>query len=135
MVRGPNLHGGREVEDNTIVMGWSCPPPSRFHSLADPDCEVRFCLRESLRTVLVSELCSEISGALVGQLTDKFRVLDSQFDGLFLRVTKHDLAESWAGSIVHVQDRFFAPSHGFNGPLDQVFASRRQDLDEHGLHQ
>ena len=118
MVRGSNFHGGRKIEDNTVVMSWPRPPPSRFHSFADLNSEVRFRLRESLRTVLVSELRSEASGTFVGQLTDEFRVLDGQFDGLFLGVPEHDLTESRAGGIVHVQDRFLAPGHGFNGPPD-----------------
>ena len=118
VIRGPNFHGGRQVEDDTVVMSRPRPPPSRFHSLADLNSEVRFSLRESLRTVLVSELCSELSGTLVGQLTDDFRVLDSQFDGLFLRVPEHNLTESRAGGIVHVQNCLFTPSHGFNSPLD-----------------
>jgi hypothetical protein len=83
MVRGPNFHGSRKVEDDTVVMSRPSPPPSRFHSLTDLDGEVRFCLRESLRAVFVSELGSELSSTLVGQPTNEFRVLDSQFDSLF----------------------------------------------------
>ena len=44
MVRGPNFHGGRKIEDDTVVMSRPSPPPSCFHSLTDLDSEVRFCL-------------------------------------------------------------------------------------------
>jgi hypothetical protein len=118
MVRRSDFHSGRKVKDNTVVMSRSRSPPSRFHSFTDLNSEVRFRLRESLRTVLISELRSESSGTFVGQLTDEFRVLDGQFDGLFLGVPEHDLTEIWASGIVHVQDRFLAPGHGFNGPPD-----------------
>jgi len=118
MVRGSNFHSGREIEDDTIVVSRPCSPPSGFHGFTDLNSEIRFRLRESLRTVLVSELRSEFSGTLVGQLTDEFRVLDGQFDGLFFCVSEHDLTESRASGIVHVQDRFLAPRHGFDGPPD-----------------
>ena len=118
MVRGSNLHSRRKVEDNTVVVSWPCSPPSSFHGLTDLDSKVRFRLRESFRTVFVSELRSELSGTFVGQLADKLRVLDGQFDGLFFCVPEHDLAESRASGIVHVQDRFLASGHGFNGPPD-----------------
>jgi len=134
MVRGPNFHSSRKVEDDTVVMGRPCPPPCRFHSLTDLNSKVWLCLRESLRAILVSELRSELSGTLVGQPTDEFSVLDSQFNGLFLRVPENDLTESRASGVVHMQNRFLAPGHGFNGPPDQIFAGRRQDLDGCGLH-
>ena len=118
MVRGSNFHSCRKVEDDTVVVSRPSPPPSRFHSFTDLNSEVWFCLRKGLRTVLVSELGSKLSSALVGQLTDEFRVFCGQFDGLFLRVPKHDLTESRASGTVHVHDRFLAAGHGFNGPPD-----------------
>ena len=84
MIRRTNLHSGRKVEDDTIVVGWSCSSPSGFDSLADLDSEVRFGLRESLWAVLVSKQGPEFSGALIGQLADEFCVLDGQFDRLLL---------------------------------------------------
>ena len=102
MVRGPDLHSGREVEDNTIVVGRPRSPPSNFHGLTDLNSVVRFRLRESLRTVLVSKLCPKFSGALIRQPPNEFSMLGSQFDRLLLRVLEYNLAERWTGGIVHV---------------------------------
>ena len=118
MVRGSNFHSSRKVEDDTIVMGRSRSPPSRLHSFTDLNSKVRFCLGESLRTVLVSKLRSGSSGTFVGQPTNEFRVVGGQFDGLLFRVPEHDLSESRASGIIHVQDRFLASGHRINGPPD-----------------
>lgn len=118
MVRGSDFHSSREVEDDTVVMSWSRSPPSRLHSFADLNSKVRFCLGESFRTILVSKLRSGSSGTFVGQPTNDFRVLDGQFDGLFFRVPEHDLSESRASGVIHVQNRFLASGHRFNGPPD-----------------
>lgn len=118
MVRGSNFHGSREVEDDTVFMSRSCSPPSRLHSFADLNSKVRFGLGESFRTVLVSKLGSGSSGAFVGQPTNDFRVLGGQFDGLSFGVPEHDLSESRASGVIHVQNRFFASGHRFDGPPD-----------------
>jgi len=118
MVGGSNFHSGRKVKDDTVFMGRPRFSPLDFHSFTDLNSEVRLRLREGLRTVLVPELRSESSGTFLGQLSDEFRVLDGQLDGLFLRVPKHDLTESRASGIVRVYDRFLAPGHGLDGPPD-----------------
>ena len=118
MVRGSDFHSCSKVENNTVFVSRAGPPPSGFHSFTNLNSEFRFCLRKGLRTVLVSELGSELSGAFVGQLTDEFRVLCGQFNGLFLGVPKHDPTESRASGTVHVNDRLLAPGHGFNGSPD-----------------
>jgi len=118
MVRRSNFHSGRKVKDNTVFMSRPRFSPLGFYSFTDLNGEVRFRLREGLRTVLVPELRSDSSGTFLGQLTDEFRVLDGQLDGLFLRVPKHDLTESRAGGIVRMYDRFLAPGHGLDGPPD-----------------
>lgn len=84
MIGGTNFYGGRKVEDNAVVVGRPRSPPSCFHGLANPNSEVWLRLRESLRTVFVSELCSKLSGTLVGQLADEFRMFGGQFYRLFL---------------------------------------------------
>lgn len=109
MVRGPNLHRGRKVEDDAVVVGRPCSPPSRFHGLTYLNREIWFGLRESLRTVLVSELSPKFSGTLVGQLAGEFRMLDGQFDRLLFRVLEYDLTERGTSSVIHVQDCFLAP--------------------------
>ena len=118
MVGGSNFHSCRKVKDNTVFTGRPRFSPSFFHSFTDLNSEVWLRLREGLRTVLVPELRSESSGTFLGQLTDEFRVLDGQIDGLFLGVPKHDLTEGRASGIVRVYDRFLAPGHGLDGPPD-----------------
>lgn len=118
MIRRTDFNRGGEVEDNPVIMGSSSTSPSGLHRLTDLDSKLGLRLRKSLRAVFVSEHSSVFRRALVRQLADEFRMLNSKRDRLLLRIPEHNLAEIRACSVIHMDDSLFASSNGINSPFD-----------------
>ena len=128
MIRGCNLDCRRQIEDNLLIVGSPRSSPSRLHRLTHRQRELGFRLSESLRTILIPELRPVLCRTLVRKLSNDFGVFDGKGDSFFLAISENDVSETWAGSVVHVDNGLLGSCDRFHCTLDQVFSSWCEDL-------
>ena len=128
MVWGCNLDGSRKVENDLVQMIRPSSTPCPFDSVTQFDRKLGFCLRKRFWAVLVPELCTVFSRALISQFANDLGVLDGELEGLLFGVLEDDVTKQRARGVVHVDDSMFAARDCVDRPLDQVFAGRCKDL-------
>ena len=128
MVGRRDFDGRGQVEDDLLEMIGYSFTSSLFDSLADLERKLGFRLSESLRTILIPELRPVLCRTLVRKLSNDFGVFDGKGNSFFLAISENDVSETWAGSVVHVDNGLLGSCDRFHCTLDQVFSSWCEDL-------
>jgi hypothetical protein len=122
---------GQVEDDRSLLRLVLAVEPSFLDGVAEFDSKVGFGLREGFRRVLELPLSAvSASDSLVDELTNEFDVLDSESDGLFLRVAEYLITEDGSGGVVHVEDDVASVFQRLDRSADEGFTSGRKDLTE-----
>lgn len=127
VIRRCNFYSCWKVEDYSLVSHASLPPGG-FDSLANFQSKFWLRLRESFRTVLISDLHIVLLGVLISELPDDLRMSDCEFQSLSFCVLEDDFTEHGGRCIVHVHNDVFCASYGLERPPDEVLSCGRQNL-------